>query len=95
MAAPGTAARQVAGTIRYWAAAKAAAGTAEEPYLAATLAEALAAARERHAGDPRFARVLLRCSFLVDGTPVGTRDHNAVPLPDGGTVEVLPPFAGG
>ncbi|NUP44818.1 MAG: MoaD/ThiS family protein, partial [Streptomyces sp.] len=29
-----------AGTIRYWAAAKAAAGTAEEPYAAATLAEA-------------------------------------------------------
>jgi molybdopterin converting factor small subunit len=95
MAAADTAARPVAGTIRYWAAAKAAAGTAEEPYRAATLAEALAAARERHAREPEFARVLLRCSFLVDGTPVGTRDHNAVPLPDGGTVEVLPPFAGG
>jgi len=94
-AAPDTAARPVAGTIRYWAAAKAAAGTAQEPYHAATLAEALADAREQHAGEPEFARVLLRCSFLVDGTPVGTRDHSAVPLPDGGTVEVLPPFAGG
>src|SRR4051794_15765876 len=61
-----------AGTIRYWAAAKAAAGTAEEPYRAATLAEALADARERHARQPEFARVLLRCSFLVDGDPVGT-----------------------
>jgi molybdopterin converting factor small subunit len=91
MAAPDTA----AGTIRYWAAAKAAAGTAEEPYRAATLAEALDAARERHTTRPEFTRVLLRCSFLVDGDPVGTRDHAAVPLRDGGTVEVLPPFAGG
>ena len=82
-----------AGTIRYWAAAKAAAGTAEEPYEAATLAEALDAARERHPGE--LARVLLRCSFLVDGDPVGTRSHETVRLAEGGTVEVLPPFAGG
>ncbi|GAA2327402.1 thiamine biosynthesis protein ThiS [Streptomyces caniferus] len=83
------------GTVRYWAAAKAAAGTAEEPYTAATLAEALDAARTAHAANPEFARVLLRCSFLVDGDPVGTRDHGTVPLAEGGTVEVLPPFAGG
>ena len=95
MAAPETAGGPAAGTLRYWAAAKAAAGTAQEPYRAATLADALAAARERHSRSPEFARVLLRCSFLVDGDPVGTRDHSAVPLPDGGTVEVLPPFAGG
>ncbi|NJP47017.1 MoaD/ThiS family protein [Actinacidiphila epipremni] len=95
MAATDTAAQPVAGTIRYWAAAKAAAGTAEEPYRAVTLADALAAARRRHAATPDFARVLGRCSFLVDGHPVGTRDHTQVPLPDGATVEVLPPFAGG
>lgn len=83
------------GTVRYWAAAKAAAGTAEEPYAAATLAEALDAARAVHAANPDFARVLLRCSFLVDGDPVGTRDHGTVALAEGGTVEVLPPFAGG
>ncbi|MFC5722616.1 MoaD/ThiS family protein [Streptomyces gamaensis] len=87
--------RGPAGTIRYWAAAKAAAGTAEEPYAAGTLAEALAAARRRHAARPEFARVLQRCSFLVDGDPVGTRDHTTVRLAEGGTVEVLPPFAGG
>ncbi|MEU7179116.1 MoaD/ThiS family protein [Streptomyces celluloflavus] len=81
--------------MRYWAAAKAAAGTAEEPYAAVTLAEALDAARAAHTGNPEFARVLLRCSFLVDGAPVGTRDHAAVPLSQDGTVEVLPPFAGG
>ena len=52
-------------------------------------------ARETHTQRPEFARVLLRCSFLVDGDPVGTREHEAVRLPEGGTVEVLPPFAGG
>jgi molybdopterin converting factor small subunit len=83
------------GTIRYWAAAKAAAGTAEEPYDARTLADALRRARETHAGQPEFERVLLRCSYLVDGDPVGTRAHETVDLSEGGTVEVLPPFAGG
>ncbi len=82
-----------AGTIRYWAAAKAAAGIAEEPYAAQTLAEALDAARRRHPGE--LERVLKRCSFLVDGDPVGTRAHETVRLAEGGTVEVLPPFAGG
>lgn len=81
------------GTIRYWAAAKSAAGVAEEPYQAATLAEALDAARELHPGE--LVRVLLRCSFLIDGDPVGTRPHDTVRLAEGGTVEVLPPFAGG
>ncbi|MEU9590176.1 MoaD/ThiS family protein [Streptomyces sp. NPDC048219] len=80
-------------TVRYWAAAKAAAGAAEEPYEAATLADALDAVRASHPGE--LTRVLLRCSFLVDGDPVGTRAHETVRLTDGGTVEVLPPFAGG
>ncbi|MCM2394273.1 MoaD/ThiS family protein [Streptomyces albipurpureus] len=80
-------------TIRYWAAAKAAAGIAEEPCTALTLAEALAGVRQRHPGE--LTRVLSRSSFLVDGAPVGTRDHETVRLAEGGTVEVLPPFAGG
>lgn len=83
------------GTIRYWAAAKAAAGLAEEPYEARTLAQALDAARARHGARPDFTRVLLRCSFLVDGASVARREHDTVELSDGGTVEVLPPFAGG
>ncbi|MCT2592828.1 MoaD/ThiS family protein [Streptomyces sp. N2-109] len=83
------------GTIRYWAAAKSAAGRAEEAYEATTLAEALDSARERHAGSPEFARVLARCSFLVDGSPAGKRARDTVQLSEGGTVEVLPPFAGG
>ncbi|MFD7900347.1 MULTISPECIES: MoaD/ThiS family protein [unclassified Streptomyces] len=82
-----------AGTIRYWAAAKAAAGVAEESYTADNLADALDAVRSRHPGE--LTRVLQRCSFLVDGDPVGTRGHETVRLAEGGTVEVLPPFAGG
>lgn len=85
----------VTGTIRYWAAAKAEAGLAEEPYRAATLAEALEQARALHADRPRFGQVLGICSFLVNGDPVGGRDRASVLLTEGGTVEVLPPFAGG
>ena len=81
------------GTLRFWAAAKAAAGVAEEPYDAATLAEALEAARSRHGAA--LARVLDRATFVVDDAPVGGRAHDQVMLRDGGSVEVLPPFAGG
>lgn len=81
------------GTIRYWAAARAAAGVAEEPYEAGTLAEALAIAQKGR--DAEFARVVARSSFLVDEAPVGGRPHDGIVLPEGGTIEVLPPFAGG
>ena len=80
-------------TLRYWAAARAAAGVAEEATSAATLAEALLLARSVR--DDRFSQVLEVCSFVVDGDPVGARDHTEVALPDGGLVDVLPPFAGG
>jgi sulfur-carrier protein len=85
-------------TLRYWAAAKDAAGVAEESVTADTLAEALAAARGR-AGpgkqDSRLRAVLARSSFLIDGTPVGVCAPAAVMLKDGCVIEVLPPFAGG
>ena len=79
--------------LRYWAAAKEAAGVAEEDVAADTLAGALKAAREAH-GD-RFTTVLSRCSFVVDGDPVGGRDHSRVALRPDSLVDVLPPFAGG
>jgi molybdopterin synthase sulfur carrier subunit len=82
-------------TIRYWAAAKDAAGTAEEPVQAETLADALDLASGRHAGDSRFAAVLARSSFLVDGTQAGRRSAETVILPDNAVIEVLPAFAGG
>lgn len=77
------------GTVRYWAAARAAAGVAEEPFDAATLGEVLDAAAAAHGAALR--RVFAVASFLVDGSRAG-RD---LLLPDGATVEVLPPFAGG
>lgn len=83
------------GTMRYWAAAKAAAGTHEEPYDADTLAAALTAATTREGRGSEFRRVVGRSSFLIDGDPVGSRPHESVELPEGGVVEVLPPFAGG
>lgn len=82
-------------TLRYWAAAKAAAGVAEESLPAATVAGLLAAARDAHADDPRFARVLASCSLLLDERPLGTSDLAAVAVGPSSVVDVLPPFAGG
>lgn len=95
-------------TLRYWAAAREAAGVAEEQVAAGTLAEALAAglaARQRARPDPdpgggpdpaqRLRLVLARCSFVIDEEPVGRRAPESVLLADGAVVEVLPPFAGG
>jgi len=87
-------------TLRYWAAAKEAAGIDEETIIAATLAEALAAARGTagpggRPDDARLRAVLARSSFLIDGMPVGTRAPETVELSDAAVIEVLPPFAGG
>ena len=81
-------------TVRVWAAARDAAGTAEGEYadpdsLAALLAEV------REAGPAALSRVLEISSYLVNGDPVGKRDHAAVRIPAGAVVEVLPPYAGG
>lgn len=80
-------------TFRYWASVKAAAGVGEEGVPAATLSEGLAAVRDRH--DARFAEVLAVCALVVDGDPVGRRDHAAVTLAADSLVDCLPPFAGG
>ena len=82
-------------TIRYWAAAKEAAGVGEEAYDVGTLEALLAAAAAARPDDGRLARVLARCAFLVDGDPVGLRTHASVVLAPGAVVEALPPFAGG
>jgi len=79
--------------VRYFAAVKAAAAVAEDAVRAATLAEALSAARALH--DARFTDVLARCSYVVDGDPVGGRPHENVTVRPGSVVECLPPFAGG
>jgi sulfur-carrier protein len=85
-------------TMRYWAAAKDAAGVSEQRVTAETLGEALAAAltvAARTGHDAALQVVLGRCSFLVDGTPVGRRAPESVQLADENVIEVLPPFAGG
>ena len=81
-------------TIRYYAAARAAAGVTEESAAAAarpaTLGEAIEQAARRH--GPELARVLTRCSYLLDGVAAHGRD---TPLADVAEIDVLPPFAGG
>jgi molybdopterin converting factor small subunit len=75
--------------VRYFAGARAAAGTPEEKVEAASLGQLLATVS---ASRPRLAEVLPACSFLVDG--LAWRDRSAR-LPESATVDVLPPFAGG
>ena len=85
-------------TVRLWAAARAAAGRpsveidVEGPVSVAWLREELV---RRYADDGRLARVLKVCSVLVGETPVGTADPAGVEVLPGGSVEFLPPFAGG
>lgn len=82
-------------TLRYWASLRAAAGITEETVAAGPLAAVLDEARSRHGDSPPFGAILGICSVIVDGTPVGKRDHRDVPVGDGSVVELLPPFAGG
>lgn len=85
-------------TVRYWAAARAAAGVQSDELPVSgemTLADVLAAVRRVHEDRPRLAEVVSVCSVLVGERPVGTVDPAAVLLRPGDTVELLPPFAGG
>jgi molybdopterin converting factor small subunit len=86
-------------TVRYFAAARAAAGVPQELLtiplptgapLSCTVGSVLAAATERHGAS--LARVLERCSFLLDEVAV----HGmTTAVRDGQALDVLPPFAGG
>jgi sulfur-carrier protein len=79
--------------IRYFAGARAAAGVPEEHVELGpgrSVADVLAAVLARRGGG--LGRVLPSCSVLLDG--VAVHDH-AVEVPDGGELDVLPPFAGG
>lgn len=82
-------------TIRYWAAAKDAAGVPEESVEAATLADALDAAVAGRAPGSRLGDVLARSSFLIDAAPARRGAADRILLNDGAVIEVLPPFAGG
>jgi molybdopterin synthase sulfur carrier subunit len=82
-------------TVRYWAAARAAAGIAEEKVAAGTLAELLTEIGRRHGHLDRFDDVIAMCSILVGDTPVGAKEPSEISLAPGTSVEFLPPFAGG
>lgn len=79
--------------IRYFAAARAAAGvdtdvvSLTEP---ATVRDVLQAGVDLH--GPRLAEVLRRCSYLL--AEVAVHEQGAV-VTDGDVLDVLPPFAGG
>jgi molybdopterin converting factor small subunit len=86
--------------VRYFAAARAAAGVDEEHFdladgatVASLRAAILVVERpEPPVGTPPLARILSRSSFLVN--EVAVRDDSAQLLP-GDVVDILPPFAGG
>lgn len=77
-------------TIRYFAGAKAAVGTAEETARAGDLAELKTIVSKRHGHE--LERILKSSTLLVNG--LAARD-DAAALSEGDTVEILPPFAGG
>ena len=79
-------------TVRYFAAARAAAGLEDEILgiePGTTVADLV---DQLSARDADLAKVLKRCSFLCDG--VAVRD-STVTLENAQIVDVLPPFAGG
>ena len=76
--------------VRFYAAARDAAGTAEAVVDVSRSADLTAQLVARY-GDP-MARVLTTASLLVDGERVSSGD---VALRPDAVVDVLPPFAGG
>ncbi|MGQ1798410.1 MoaD/ThiS family protein [Kocuria oceani] len=87
--------------IRYFAAARAAAGTeaetlavpADRPCTRRDVEALLVRAHPQPPpGQPPLAEVLARSSFLLDG--VACPDP-AAPVPAGAVLDVLPPFSGG
>ena len=79
-------------TVRYFAAARAAAGAETETVHVAPGTTVAGLVETLAARGPELARVLQRCSFLRD--EIAVRDE-ATELSDGQTIDVLPPFAGG
>lgn len=83
-------------TVRYWAAARAAAGRVEDTVAdVETVQQALDAVSAMRPGDDRFVRVLAISSLLVGDRPVRREDLARVWVSADDVIEVLPPFAGG
>ncbi len=79
-------------TVRYFAAARAAAGVEHEAVDMADTATVADLVDVLRARGPELERVLARCSYLRDG--IAVRDITT-PLGRAQTIDVLPPFAGG
>lgn len=75
-------------TVRYWAGARAAAGTEQDVVSGATVGDAVVAVTTLH---PALEPIAAVSTLLLDGRAVGRE----IALPDGSVLEVLPPFAGG
>jgi molybdopterin synthase sulfur carrier subunit len=85
-------------TLRYWAAARSAAGVAEDQVDVAgpvSLAWLVGVSVERHRAVEGFERLLAGCSVLIGDRPVASSDPAAVLVSPEESVEFLPPFAGG
>ncbi|HET7735944.1 MAG TPA: MoaD/ThiS family protein [Nocardioidaceae bacterium] len=85
-------------TVRYWAAAKSAAGVDADVVEVAgptTLAAVLGEVLRRHDGSPRFEGVVGVCSVLLGDRPVGAGDPEEITVLPGDVLQLLPPFAGG
>ena len=83
--------------VRYWAAARSAAGTESDDIAVdgpVSLAEVTRRAAALHP-DTRLPQVLGICSVLIGDRPAGGADPAAVTVHPGDRVEYLPPFAGG
>jgi sulfur-carrier protein len=79
-------------TVRYFAAARAAAGADTEMVRVAPGTTVNALVEQFGGRDADLAKVLGRCSFLCDGIAVRDREMTLQPEQ---TIDVLPPFAGG
>lgn len=78
-------------TVRFFAAARAAAGTEAAHTQPGSLLAVTTALINAY---PELASVLPRCSFLLDGVAVHG-DIADVTVNEGSELDVLPPFAGG
>jgi molybdopterin converting factor small subunit len=75
-------------TIRYFAAARSAAGESTATAEAGSVGDLVSTVSS---GRPELARVLSICTFLLDGERVDL----SAQLEPGAQVDALPPFAGG
>jgi sulfur-carrier protein len=76
--------------VRYFAAARAAAGVAQDIVEADTVSACLSMVEAKR--GPELQRVVKACTFLVDGIQSHDLDRPLVGVVE---IDVLPPFAGG